>query len=218
MAGRTAPAPTAQGVAGRIVRPSDAAGDCGWFRELAAEFALGLVTGHERDKALTHLQSCPACCWHTARLATVSDRLRSLIPSTETPVGFEQRVQQRREAAEAQAHRRAGMLRRVRAAAAPVMIAIGFAGGWWAQTATRAPPRPTAVAVAAASPLMAGTRHVGDVVVRVDHPRSMSVYLILARPGRLTCQLLRSGGSVAATENYQAAGDVESWSIARPEG
>ena len=54
--------------------------------------------------------------------------------------------------------------------------------------------------------------------MRVDRPRLMSVYLILARPGRLTCQLLRSGGSVAATENYQASGDVGSWSIARPEG
>ena len=96
------------------------------------------------------------------------------------------------------------------------MIVVGFAGGWWAaQTATRAPPRPTAVMVA--SPLMAGGRHVGDVVVRVDRPQFVSVYLILARPGRLTCQLLRSGGSVAATETYDASGDVGSWSIARPE-
>jgi hypothetical protein len=144
----------------------------------------------------------------------VHDRLRGLIPSAEAPVGFEQRVLQRREAAEAPG--RAGMPRRIRATAASVMMVVGFAGGWWAQTATRAPPRPTTVAVA--SPLIAGGRHVGDVVVRVDRPQFVSVYLILARPGRLTCQLLRSGGSVAATETYDASGDVGSWSIARPEG
>ena len=119
------------------MRRSDAAGDCGWFRELAAEFALGLVTGHERNRALAHLQRCPACCWHTARLAAVHDRLRGLIPSIEAPVGFEQRVLQQREAAEAPGC--VGMARRVRAATASVMIVVGFAGGWWAQTATCAP-------------------------------------------------------------------------------
>ena len=64
-------------------------------------------------------------------------------------------------------------------------------------------PSPTAVAVA--SPLIACGRHVGDVVVRVVRPQFVSVYLILARPGRLTCQLLRSGGSVTATEPYDAS-------------
>ena len=114
MAGHAASAYTAHAVAGRVVRRSDAAGDCARFWELAAEFALGLVTGHERNRALAHLQRCPACCWHTARLAAVCDRLRGLIRSTEAPVGFEQRVLQRREATEAPnaPGSRAGFVRR----------------------------------------------------------------------------------------------------------
>jgi anti-sigma factor RsiW len=195
------------------VRPLDPASECGWFQGLAAEFALGLVTGHERSKALAHLQGCPACCRHIASMAVVCDRLRGLIPSIEAPVGFEQRVLQRRAAAEAPG--RVGMSRRVRATAGAVLMAAGFAGGWLAQSATRAPPRPTAGAVA--SPLMAGTRHVGDLVVNVDGPQFVSVYLIQPPPSRLTCQLLRSDGSVAATETYDASGDVGSWDITRPE-
>jgi hypothetical protein len=108
------------------------------------------------------------------------------------------------------------MPRRVRATAGAVIIAAGFASGWLAQTATRASPRPTANALA--SPLMAGSRHVGDVVVSMDRPQFVSVYLIMTQPGRLTCQLLRSDGSVAATETYNALGDVGSWGIARPAG
>jgi len=49
-------------------------------------------------------------------------------------------------------------------------------------------------------------------VVPVDR-QFVSVYLVLARPGRL----LRSSGSVAATETYDPSGDVGSWSIAHPE-
>jgi hypothetical protein len=44
---------------------------------------------------------------------------------------------------------------------------------------------------------MAENRYVGDVVVRVDRPQFVAVYLILARPGWSTCQLRRSDGSVA---------------------
>jgi len=40
---------------------SNPAVDCGRFRDMAPEIALGLVAGHERAEALAHLQECPEC-------------------------------------------------------------------------------------------------------------------------------------------------------------
>lgn len=191
---------------------SDPTADCGRFRELAPEMALGLLTGHERGEALAHLQACSACGQHTAALGSVHDRLRALIPPAEPPVGFEQRVLERlgipRE------RRAAWTLRWIRLAAAAAVVVAAFAGGWAAGTANR--PTAPAFAPAVASPLVAGSRHVGDVVVSRAHPDFLSVYLNVARPGRLTCELLRTDGTVAATETYESAGGTGWWGIDRP--
>ena len=182
---------------------------------------MGLVTGHERADVVAHLQSCSACCRHTARLVAVHDRLCGLIPSVEPPVGFEQRVL--RHLGAAQAPGCVGMPCWARAGAVPVLVAVlvaglvtgGFAGGWLAGTATRAAPRPATPEVA--GPLMAGDRHVGDVVVSVQRPQFVSVYLHVAQPGRLTCQLLHADGSVAAIETYDASGGIGWWGMHRPD-
>ena len=188
---------------------SDSA-ECGRFRELAPEIALGLVAGHERAEALSHLQGCSACRHHIATLGAVHDRLRALVPPAEPPVGFEQRVLERLGVTRTQRSPRTSRWIGVAAAAAAVVIA--FAGGWAVGTADRS------AAPAVASPLVDGARHVGDVVVSRARPDFLSVYLDVARPGRLTCELLRTDGSVVATETYDAAGGTGWWGIDRPAG
>lgn len=188
---------------------SDSA-ECGRFRELAPEIALGLVAGHERAEALAHLQGCSACRHHIATLGAVHDRLRALVPPAEPPVGFEQRVLERLGVTRTQRPPRTSRWIGVAAAAAAVVIA--FAGGWAVGTADRS------AAPAVASPLVDGARHVGDVVVSRTRPDFLSVYLDVARPGRLTCELLRTDGSVVATETYDAAGGTGWWGISRPAG
>ena len=189
--------------------------DCGRFRDLAPELALGLVAGHERAETLAHLQGCPACRHHMADLGLVHDQLRALVPAAEPPVGFEQRVLDRLGVPPRQS-RPARTARWVRAAAAAAVVMVAFGGGWAAGTVNR--PSAPALAPALASPLVAGTRHVGDVVVSFDRPNFLSVYLDVDRPGRLKCELLRTDGSVAATEMYQAAGGTGWWGIDRPSG
>jgi hypothetical protein len=190
---------------------SNPAVDCGRFRDMAPEIALGLVAGHERADALDHLQSCPACRHHTAELGLLHDRLRALIPAAEPPVGFEQRALDRLGVAP-QRPRAVRSARWVRAAAAAAVVAAAFAGGW----ATGNAGRPSTPGLA--SPLVAGTRHVGDVVVSMDRPNFLSVYLDVARAGRLKCELLRTDGTVAATETYVAEGGTDWWGINRPAG
>ncbi len=189
--------------------------DCGRFRELAPEIALGLVAGHERAAALAHLERCPACRLHTARLGAVHDRLRALIPAAEPPLGFEQRVLERLGVTRPQ-RRPIWTSRGIRLAAAAAVVAAAFAGGWVTESAQQSPTPPPAPALA--SPLVAGSRHVGDVVVSLDRPDFLSVYLNVARPGRLTCELLHPDGSVAATETYDSAGGTGWWGIDRPTG
>ena len=184
--------------------------ECDRFRELAPEIALGLVAGHERAEALSHLQGCSACRHHIATLGAVHDRLRALIPAAEPPVGFEQRVLER--LGVTRTRRPARTSRWIRVAAAAAAVVIAFVGGWAVGTADRSP------APAVASPLVDGARHVGDVVVSRTRPDFLSVYLDVARPGRLTCELLRTDGSVAATETYDAEGGTGWWGISKPAG
>ena len=67
-------------------------GSCERFESLAAELALGLLSGGERAEALEHLVSCPSCRLHLEELARVADAMMLLAPAAEPPVGFETRV------------------------------------------------------------------------------------------------------------------------------
>ena len=65
---------------------------CEQVRELAAELALGIAAGEERDAALRHLSGCPACRQLVSELSSVGDELLLLAPEREPPVGFEPHV------------------------------------------------------------------------------------------------------------------------------
>jgi anti-sigma-K factor RskA len=65
---------------------------CDEFAEVAAEFALGVLTGRERAAALEHLSSCESCREQVRELTMVGDELLALLPSAEPSAGFESRV------------------------------------------------------------------------------------------------------------------------------
>jgi hypothetical protein len=65
---------------------------CAELEELAAELALGTVSGAERAGALDHLARCAACRELVDDLAGVADRLLLLAPVAEPPPGFESKV------------------------------------------------------------------------------------------------------------------------------
>ncbi|MCE0766902.1 hypothetical protein LWC35_28935 [Pseudonocardia kujensis] len=180
--------------------------ECTRCREQAPELALGLLGGHERAEALAHLERCPPCRDEVARLAALHDRLRALVPPVGPPAGFEERVLRR--IGPVRPRRRLPGWSRV--AAAAVLVGAAFAGGWLAG-GTTAPGAPMV-----AAPLLMGDRHVGDVLVSRSRPDFLSVYLDVTRPGRLTCDLLRKDGTVAATAVYDAAGGTEWWGVESP--
>jgi anti-sigma-K factor RskA len=65
---------------------------CDEFAEVAAELALGVLTGRERAAALAHLGGCESCREHVRELTMVGDELLALLPPQEPSAGFESRV------------------------------------------------------------------------------------------------------------------------------
>jgi hypothetical protein len=66
----------------------DAEMGCDQVRELAADLAIGIADGQQRDAALRHAATCPSCRQLIAELSTVVDDLLLVAPSHEPPPGF----------------------------------------------------------------------------------------------------------------------------------
>jgi hypothetical protein len=57
-----------------------------------AELALGALTGRERARALTHVESCQRCADELEQLSRVADTVVQVAPDVEPPMGFEVRL------------------------------------------------------------------------------------------------------------------------------
>jgi hypothetical protein len=69
--------------------------NCHEFLDVAAELALGVLTGRERAQAMAHLEHCEACRENVRQLTLTGEGLLGLLPAMEPPVGFETRVMDR---------------------------------------------------------------------------------------------------------------------------
>ena len=65
---------------------------CADVREVAPEFALGVLDGEQRSEVLLHLDHCTACQRQVGELSETADSLVLLAPEAEPPAGFERRV------------------------------------------------------------------------------------------------------------------------------
>ena len=54
---------------------------CDEFAEVAAELALGVLTGRERAAALAHLDGCESCREQVRELTMTGEELLALLPS-----------------------------------------------------------------------------------------------------------------------------------------
>jgi anti-sigma factor ChrR (cupin superfamily) len=68
---------------------------CAELHDVAAELALGALTGRELAAATAHLEKCKACREDVRQLTAVGGRLLELLLPAGPPVGFEIRVLER---------------------------------------------------------------------------------------------------------------------------
>jgi hypothetical protein len=68
---------------------------CAELADVAAELALGVLTGRERAAAVAHLEWCESCREDVRQLMATGEQLLELLPPVEPPAGFETRVLER---------------------------------------------------------------------------------------------------------------------------
>jgi hypothetical protein len=165
---------------------------CAEFADVAAELALGVLTGRERARALAHLDWCDACRENVRQFAVTGEELVGLLPVIEPPAGFETRVMERlglanpapapapapaRQPGPARGFGRsfagwlaggwtgragAGRPRRLLAAAGAAAVIVAGLGGWGLRAVTASPP---------ASPLSSAT------LLTATHQSAGKIYL-----------------------------------------
>ena len=90
-----------------------------------SELALGVLTGRERVRALSHVDSCPRCAEELEQLSRAADAVVHVAPEVEPPLGFEVRLFERMGVADVP-HRRWRRVPRWVPAAAIAALAVGL--------------------------------------------------------------------------------------------
>jgi hypothetical protein len=207
---------------------------CDELADVAAELALGVLTGRERAEALAHLDQCPACRENVRQLTTTGEELLELLPAIEPPPGFETRVMDRLglttpapvpipdhgSARRPRASRRwstrpAGRTRRLLSAAAvAAAIAVAVLGGWGLHAATTAP---AASPLSSAALLSATSQRTGTVFLYTGSPRWLYMSVDLASGnGTVICQLISRDGQVTTIGSFRLTRGYGSWSSPEP--
>jgi hypothetical protein len=205
---------------------------CEEFANMAAELALGVLTGRERAQALAHLDRCDACLTEVRQLTLTGEELLGLLPPAEPPAGFETRVLARigieapapAPAAKSRAWklphwsaaRRPGITRKMLATAAAVVALVGALLGGWGLRSSTAP-------TTASSPLSSAA------LVSADHQDSGKIFIYNGTPrwlymgvtnvsanGTVICQLVGKDGHVTTVGSFQVTNGYGEWGSAVP--
>jgi hypothetical protein len=199
---------------------------CDEFAAVAAELALGVLTGRERAGALAHLDGCDACRENIRQLTTVAEGLPGLLPTSEPPPGFETRVMERiglampatepsepgkdRPGITARPGQWSGRTRRMLTVAAVTVMIVGAGlAGWGLNTATSTTPRSP---LSSATLLTASHKQAGEIYVYDgEHPW---FYMAVDLPGESTtviCQLVSKDGYITTVGSFQLVNGYGAW-------
>lgn len=198
-------------------------GGCEELAGVAAELALGVLTGRERADALAHLEGCDECRERVRQLTATGEGLLGLLPAAEPPLGFESRVLSRIAVpataavpaagpARARSARRAVPGRRALTVAA-VAVAIVAAGlGGWGLRGSSAGQAAVPSPLRAAELMSAGHRAVGEVFYYgAGQPWMYMTVDLPSGNGTVTCELERPGGRYVLVGAFRISGGYGSW-------
>lgn len=206
---------------------------CAGFADVAAELALGVLTGRERAEALAHLDRCAACQESVRQLAVTGEELLRLLPAGEPPAGFEARVLEllgpvvrgpasrvclggrRRGLGREPGDGRPGLGRRMLAAAAVTLGAAVAALGGWGLGAVGASAAGSSLGSAVL--LSAGRQTVGTIFFYGESRQWLSMSVDLrSRTGIVICQLVSPGGNVVTLGSFWLDAGYGTWASPGP--
>jgi anti-sigma-K factor RskA len=210
---------------------------CDEFADVAAELALGVLTGRERAAALAHLDRCDTCRENVRQLTMTSEELLGLLPASEPPPGFETRVMERlglvtpspapvgQISQAGRAHHfgwkltnltgKGGVSRTRRmlaTAAVALAVIVSGLGGWGLRGATPSPSPLSSAALLSASHQMVGTIYFYDGSSRWLY---MSVNMD-SETGTVICQVEGPDGHVTTLGSFRLAGGQGYWGSPDP--
>ncbi|MBO0817359.1 MAG: hypothetical protein J2P30_19710 [Actinobacteria bacterium] len=203
--------------------------DCDQVRDLAAEVAIGIADGQERDAALRHAATCPGCRQLVSEFSTVVDDLLILAPSHEPPPGFAAATVARISPPAAPARhipaRRRWLPRLAVAASVVAALAVG-AGAVYQGTASDRQLADSYRAVLgqghgsffAAAPLRGPTGTVGTVFGYQGRPSWLfaTVQLPASGPRRFNVQLITRAGRYLPAGSAVLGGTHATWGAQIP--
>ena len=197
---------------------------CEEFADVAAELALGVLTGRERARAITHLDQCDTCREHVRQLSLTGEEMLGLLPSREPPAGFETRVMGRlgHPAVGRPPKRTRWTTRRMLATAAVALAAVASGlGGWGLRGAVSAPsPVQTATAsLRSATLLTASHQTAGHIFLYEGSPRWLYMDVDAssgAGNGTVICQLEGRDGRIITVGSFHLDGGYGSWGSPDP--
>jgi hypothetical protein len=186
---------------------------CEGYSEDLAELALGVLTGRDRARTLSHVESCPRCAEELKQLARVADTVVQVAPESEPPVGFEVRVFERMGVADVRRHRfRRSHWIPVSVAAAAAALALGLGLG------LSSSPSPTVTAQAHHSGAVSGDlvengRPVGRVAAFGGSKPWMSMTLAdSSARGTVNCVVVTDDGVTHHVGTFVARQGYGAWS------
>jgi hypothetical protein len=207
---------------------------CEEFANVAAELALGVLTGRERAQALAHLDRCDACRAEVRQLTLTGEELLGLLPSAEPPAGFETRVLARigieapapAPAAKPRGWRlphwfapgSPGITRRMLATAAVVAaLAVAVVGGWGLRSTTA--PATASSQLTTAALVSPNHQSAGKIFLYNGTQRWLYMSVDMSSvSGSVTCQVVGKDGHVTTVGSFWVTNGYGSWGSPTPTG
>ena len=186
---------------------------CEEYADDLGELALGVLTGRDRARVLSHVEGCPRCAEELEQLSRAADAVVQVAPELEPPVGFETRVFERMGVTDVRPLRRRPRRYWVPATVAAAVVALAVGLG---VALTSSPSPPSTSAQGSHHALLAGDlRESGQVVGRVEtfggaRPWMQMTLDDSTARGRVRCLVVTDDGvthwvgSFVASEGYGA--------------
>lgn len=207
---------------------------CEEFADVAAELALGVLTGRERAEALAHLEHCDACRETVGQLTSTGEQLLGLLPAIEPPPGFETQVMARigltpdvpgTQPARPRRRRRLSLAgiwstRRLLAAAAVAAAVIAGAIGGWGLRGTGTQIAQGPGSLLSSAPLVSASHQAaGKIFYYKGEPGWLYMSVdALSASGPVTCQIIDQNGHVSTVGSFKLTDGYGSWGSVAPPG